>query len=215
MSRHSKSSLWESLLKQRSFPNNPHHFHLNLCHHSHLLTCLCHFILYLRPHSQPYFQHMIVINLVFPGAGANLEEAEPFTFHITFTFPLILTPLSLSAGANLEEAERPAAGGAAWASRLNGENVGAEQPDEVSGMQPSHQVNSGHHGGDAGNHGHHGGQWPLVIMVLKIWTEKLCREATWGALQLSHHVLLCWRSWSYFNSNVIINDAFWFRAIFI
>lgn len=56
---------------------------------------------------------MIVINLVFPGAGANLEEAEPFTFHITFTFPLILTPLSLSAGANLEEAERPAAGGAA------------------------------------------------------------------------------------------------------
>ena len=54
---------------------------------------------------------MVVINFVLPGAGANVAEAE-----------------------------RPTAGGAARAPRLDGENVGAEQSDEVSGLQPPHQV---------------------------------------------------------------------------
>ena len=45
-----------------------------------------------------------------------------------------------SPGANVAEAERPTTGGAVGVARLDGEDPGEEQSDEVSRLQPSHQV---------------------------------------------------------------------------
>ena len=47
---------------------------------------------------------------------------------------------SSSAGANVAEAERSTTGGALGVARLDGEDAGEEQSDEVSRLQPSHQV---------------------------------------------------------------------------
>ena len=52
----------------------------------------------------------------------------------------VKNPASSSPGANFAEAERPTTGGALGVARLDGEDAGEEQSDEVSRLQPSHQV---------------------------------------------------------------------------
>ena len=49
-------------------------------------------------------------------------------------------PASCSPGANIAQTERPTTGGAVGVARLDGEDAGEEQSDEVSRLQPSDQV---------------------------------------------------------------------------
>ena len=74
----------------------------------------------------------------------------PFKLSLSFHHGLLLfcsqlicvnvNQASSSPGANVAEAERPTTGRVVGVARLDGEDAGEEQSDEVSRLQSSHQV---------------------------------------------------------------------------